>query len=91
MPSESASAPTKVRLFDSDVGVRKVSLPFQDKNYDILVATTAYGDLLYGGTGAVMLARNCNEQSARQYFYKLAAKNPVLEHNDVSIQDHLQV
>ena len=85
------SAPTKVRLFDSDVAVRKVSLPFQDKNYDILVATTAYGDLLYGGTSAVMLARNCNEQSARKYITETVNRNPALNHNEVSIIDHLQV
>jgi hypothetical protein len=90
LPSASA-APTRDRLFDSDVSVRKVPLPFKNKNYDILVATTAYGDFLYGGTGGVMLARNCNETSARRYITETVNRIPSLNHNDVSIIDHLQV
>ena len=87
----STSAPTKVRLFASDVSIQTVPVCFQDKNYDILVATTAYGDFLYGGTGAVMLARNCNKTSARKYITETVNRIPALDHNDGSIIDNLQV
>lgn len=88
--SQPAPLPPRVRLFDKDVDIKAVKVPFNQNEYVIPIATTAFGDKLYGVTASIMAGRNCNDTSAQHYHKECVKRFNVLAHNGVKIIHHLQ-
>jgi len=92
IPSAASTDGALPRIFEVDLKHVEYQLPFHGSIYNIKLQITAFGVPFYKVTNTVsILIENDKSQAAIDHYRKIVSRNPVLNHNNLQLQDHIEV